>query len=63
MQGYAVVTEGKTDPDDPRTPAVVRSWADAGATWWLEADWSSLDPVEVRAAAERRLKAGPPRID
>ncbi len=64
MDSYDVVAEGVTPYDDPRKAAeVVRPWAEAGATWWLDADWSSLDPVEVRTAAERRLKAGPPRVD
>jgi alkanesulfonate monooxygenase SsuD/methylene tetrahydromethanopterin reductase-like flavin-dependent oxidoreductase (luciferase family) len=64
MDSYDVVAEGVTPYDDPHKAAdVVRPWAEAGATWWLDADWSSLEPVAVRAAAERRLKAGPPRAD
>jgi alkanesulfonate monooxygenase SsuD/methylene tetrahydromethanopterin reductase-like flavin-dependent oxidoreductase (luciferase family) len=59
---YDVVAEGTT-PADPRQAALaVRPWAEAGATWWLEADWSDMDPQRVRAAAERRLAAGPPRL-
>jgi alkanesulfonate monooxygenase SsuD/methylene tetrahydromethanopterin reductase-like flavin-dependent oxidoreductase (luciferase family) len=62
MDGYDVVAEGTTDPAaGDAAAATVRSWADAGATWWLEADWSSMDPDAVRAAAEARLSAGPPR--
>ena len=64
MDGYDVVTEGTTAADDPAAAAdTVRPWAEAGATWWIEADWSSMDREVVRQAAERRLKAGPPRID
>jgi len=64
MDGYDVVMEGTTPADDPAKAAEsVRPWAEAGANWWLDADWSSMDPVEVRAAAERRLSAGPPRIE
>ena len=33
------------------------------AVWGIDADWSSMDPTTARAAAERRLKAGPPRLD
>jgi alkanesulfonate monooxygenase SsuD/methylene tetrahydromethanopterin reductase-like flavin-dependent oxidoreductase (luciferase family) len=63
MDGYDVVAEGTTDPAaGDAAAATVRSWADAGATWWLEADWSSMDPDAVRAAAEARLGAGPPRV-
>jgi len=62
MDGYDVVAEGTTDPaHGDGAAAVVRRWADAGATWWLEADWSSMEPAAVRAAAEARLRAGPPR--
>jgi alkanesulfonate monooxygenase SsuD/methylene tetrahydromethanopterin reductase-like flavin-dependent oxidoreductase (luciferase family) len=63
MDGYDVVAEGVTSADDPKVADVVRPWAEAGATWWIDADWSTMDPVVVREAAERRLKAGPPRID
>ncbi|MGW1341486.1 LLM class flavin-dependent oxidoreductase [Kribbella sp. NPDC002412] len=59
MDSYDVVVEGTTQPGDPDP---VRPWSEAGATWWIEADWSSMDPEEVRAAAETRLKAGPPRV-
>ena len=31
--------------------AIVRPWIDAGATWWIDADWSDMDPDRVRAAA------------
>ena len=63
MDDYDVVTEGATPGDDPGAAAdQVRPWADAGATWWLEADWSDLDPTRVREASERRLRAGPPRV-
>ena len=63
MDGYDVAAEGMTHAEDPNAAATVRPWADAGATWWIDADWSSMDPVAVRQAAERRLKAGPPRVD
>ncbi|TWD83545.1 luciferase-like monooxygenase [Kribbella amoyensis] len=62
MDGYDIVSEGTTKADDPDAAATVRPWAEAGATWWIDADWSSMDPVVVRAEAERRLTAGPPRI-
>lgn len=64
MDGYDAIVEGKTPADDPAAAAaIVRPWADAGATWWLDADWSDLDPAGVREASERRLRAGPPSVD
>lgn len=61
IEGYDVVAEG-TSPADPKAAGdLVRPWIDAGATWWLEADWSDMDPARVRTAADRRLTAGPPR--
>jgi alkanesulfonate monooxygenase SsuD/methylene tetrahydromethanopterin reductase-like flavin-dependent oxidoreductase (luciferase family) len=62
MEGFDVITEGTTPAADPGAAVdIVRPWADAGATWWIEADWSSLDPDEVRVAVLRRLEGGPPR--
>ncbi|GAA3086981.1 LLM class flavin-dependent oxidoreductase [Kribbella aluminosa] len=63
MDGYDVVAEGVTRAGDARAADTVRPWAEAGATWWIDADWSSLDRATTRPAAERRLKAGPPRIN
>ena len=76
LDGYDLVMEGTTPGDDPAAAAgVVRRWADAGATWWLESDWSQIliDPEtprptpipadEIRETARTRLRAGPPRID
>jgi alkanesulfonate monooxygenase SsuD/methylene tetrahydromethanopterin reductase-like flavin-dependent oxidoreductase (luciferase family) len=59
MEGYDVVMEGNTQPG-PDAVAEVGAWADAGATWWLEANWAApaSEAVEVSRA---RLRAGPPR--
>ncbi len=61
VDDYDVVCEGQTPADDREAAgAVVRPWMRAGATWWIEADWSQ--PREaVRDYAEQRLRAGPPR--
>ncbi len=55
---FDIVAEGETPADDPAAAAAqVQDWADAGATWWLEARWSAPD----EAAVTRRIEAGPPR--
>jgi alkanesulfonate monooxygenase SsuD/methylene tetrahydromethanopterin reductase-like flavin-dependent oxidoreductase (luciferase family) len=47
---YALVAQGESaGPDD------IQPWADAGATWWLEAAWGA-SPDTLRA----RIDAGPP---
>jgi alkanesulfonate monooxygenase SsuD/methylene tetrahydromethanopterin reductase-like flavin-dependent oxidoreductase (luciferase family) len=60
VDGYDVISEGTTPADDPEAAGrTVRPWREAGATWWIEADWSQ--PREaVRDYAEQRLVAGPP---
>jgi len=61
LEGYDVVTEGVTPADDSAAArAQVAPWAEAGATWWIEGDWS-VERDQVREYAQRRLEAGPPR--
>jgi alkanesulfonate monooxygenase SsuD/methylene tetrahydromethanopterin reductase-like flavin-dependent oxidoreductase (luciferase family) len=62
LDGYDVISEGTTPAGDPDAAAeTVRPWHEAGATWWLEADWAQ--PREaVRDYAEERLSAGPPPV-
>lgn len=58
---FDVVQEGTTGGVDAKADAaVVRPWAEAGVTWWLEADWQ-VPAAEVADSARRRLRAGPPR--
>ena len=55
---FEVVVDGVTPADDPaRAAAIVRAHEDAGATWWIEADWSAATIDALRA----RIAAGPPR--
>jgi hypothetical protein len=57
---FDIVVEGKTPGEEPQqAAALVRPYAEAGATWWLEAMWDapSLDAVLAR------IRQGPPQID
>ena len=56
--GYQVVAEGLSPPG-PAGDDLVREWAAAGATFWVESDWSMGDDVVRRHRA--RIDAGPPR--
>jgi alkanesulfonate monooxygenase SsuD/methylene tetrahydromethanopterin reductase-like flavin-dependent oxidoreductase (luciferase family) len=58
---FDIVMEGVTPGDDPaQAAATVRPYAEAGATWWIEAMWTAPnDPATLRA----RIMHGPPRID
>jgi alkanesulfonate monooxygenase SsuD/methylene tetrahydromethanopterin reductase-like flavin-dependent oxidoreductase (luciferase family) len=55
LDGFEIVVEGTTKPANATER--IGPWRDAGATWWIESDWSTWDP----AAARRRIEAGPPR--
>ena len=55
---FDVVVDGVTPADDPAAAAAItRPVAEAGATWWIEADWSGGGVEALRA----RIAAGPPR--
>lgn len=57
-----LISEGESPGDDPTAAAqVVRPWAEAGATWWLETRWEMPHHSEERMAEiSRRIAAGPP---
>ena len=56
--GFDVIQEGETPADASAAEEIVRPWADAGCTWWLEAHWNASGPDEIAA----RIEAGPPRL-
>jgi alkanesulfonate monooxygenase SsuD/methylene tetrahydromethanopterin reductase-like flavin-dependent oxidoreductase (luciferase family) len=59
LEGFDIIMEGTTSADDAASAAAaVTRWGDAGATWWIESDWSNWDPAVMR----RRIEAGPPRV-
>jgi alkanesulfonate monooxygenase SsuD/methylene tetrahydromethanopterin reductase-like flavin-dependent oxidoreductase (luciferase family) len=58
LDGFDIAMEGMTPADDPVAAADrVRRWGEAGATWWIESDWSNFELEPMR----RRIEAGPPR--
>ncbi len=60
---FDIVVEGTTSARDAeRAAAKVRGWADAGATWWLEARWGAEQQPDAVHGLRRRIAAGPPRI-
>ena len=55
---FEVVVDGITPAGDPAGAAsITRAHAEAGATWWIEADWEHTDLDALRS----RISAGPPR--
>lgn len=57
---FDIVIEGVTPGNAPdRGGEKVRPLAEAGATWWLESQWSTPELAQVFT----RLKQGPPRLD
>jgi alkanesulfonate monooxygenase SsuD/methylene tetrahydromethanopterin reductase-like flavin-dependent oxidoreductase (luciferase family) len=58
--GFDIVWEGTTPGDDPEEAAsVVRPYAEAGITWWIESMWAAPnEPDDLRA----RIRQGPPPV-
>jgi hypothetical protein len=57
-QPFEVVVQGSTPPDPVAAGDIARPYADAGATWWIDADWEHASPSSLLA----RIVAGPPRV-
>jgi len=57
---FDIVWEGVTPGDDPgRAASIVRPFAEAGITWWMESMWSPPnEPDDLRA----RIRQGPPSV-
>lgn len=57
---FDIVCDGETpDDDQERAAAIVRPFAEAGATWWMESRWTAMNDV---AAVRTRIRQGPPRV-
>lgn len=55
---FDIVWEGETPGEDPdRAAEIVKPYAEAGATWWMESPWTPPnDPDTLR----ERIRRGPP---
>lgn len=59
--GFDVVVEGETPSDAVAAAEIVRPWAEAGATWWLDTRWNlPHDSPDRLHEVRERLEAGPP---
>lgn len=58
---FDIVMEGETPGDDlDAAAAIVRPFAEAGATWWTESRWDFSIPMD---AIRARVRQGPPRVE
>jgi alkanesulfonate monooxygenase SsuD/methylene tetrahydromethanopterin reductase-like flavin-dependent oxidoreductase (luciferase family) len=58
-----IITEGSTPGDDPEQAAhIIRSYADAGLTWWNESVWDTPWSTAGLEGVLTRIKQGPPRF-
>jgi alkanesulfonate monooxygenase SsuD/methylene tetrahydromethanopterin reductase-like flavin-dependent oxidoreductase (luciferase family) len=54
---FEIIAQGTSSATDrDAAAATIKPWADAGATWWIEADWQDATVESLR----RRINAGPP---
>jgi len=61
---FDIVWEGETPGDSPRAAAdIVRPWAEAGVTWWIETRWMLPRDAGAPETLRHRILQGPPRID
>jgi hypothetical protein len=54
---FEIAFADKTPLDPSDSTQLIRPFAEAGVTWWLEGLWS-MSPLEAR----RRIECGPPVI-
>jgi hypothetical protein len=61
---FDIVVEGTTPGSSrKKAAAIVRKWADAGATWWIEAMWGTVGKRDGLKAVLKRIQQGPPRLE
>ena len=61
---FDIVVEGTTPGGSrKKASAIVRKWADAGATWWIEAVWNAVGKRDGLKAVLKRIQQGPPQLE
>jgi alkanesulfonate monooxygenase SsuD/methylene tetrahydromethanopterin reductase-like flavin-dependent oxidoreductase (luciferase family) len=59
---FDIIVEGETPGDDAsQARNIIRPWAEAGATWWIEARWLANDQPDAHGTVQRRIAQGPPK--
>jgi len=59
---FDIVVEGQTQGDNSdEWSEIVHPWLEAGATWWIEAMWDTMDKENGDRLVERRIRRGPPQ--
>jgi hypothetical protein len=56
---FDIIVEGITTGDNNTDKSMIKSFSDAGATWWIESNWNTVDLTKIL----ERLKLGPPRLN
>jgi hypothetical protein len=58
---FDIVVEGETPGGDPaRSQEAIAGWAEAGATWWIEALWGAMEAENGVEQVRKRIEQGPP---
>jgi alkanesulfonate monooxygenase SsuD/methylene tetrahydromethanopterin reductase-like flavin-dependent oxidoreductase (luciferase family) len=56
---FDIIMEGETPGNDPYiAESIIKPYVDAGATWWIESNWTEPDLSQIKA----RVKEGPPPL-
>jgi hypothetical protein len=60
---FDIVVDGETAPNPDVAAATVLPWSEAGATWWMETQWTQpRNASGMLARFRKRVEAGPPRL-
>jgi alkanesulfonate monooxygenase SsuD/methylene tetrahydromethanopterin reductase-like flavin-dependent oxidoreductase (luciferase family) len=56
---FDIIVEGETPGEDAgKAASILRPYAEAGVTWWLEARWGTPNPDDLLV----RIRQGPPQV-